>query len=128
RTATKSAASFTPRSTSPARTLLGSKASCQTGVGLSRAAASLHAHASVTGPTHRFTKNNFAIRRANRNAVIRAEIEVNEPVRTATVIQKIALLGDYLPRKCGIATFTSDLLAAVAAEHPQSQCFAVPVN
>ncbi len=43
-------------------------------------------------------------------------------------IRKIAFLGDYLPRKCGIATFTSDLLTSVAAEHPQSQCFAVPVN
>jgi len=43
-------------------------------------------------------------------------------------IQKIAFLGDYLPRKCGIATFTSDLLVAVAEEHPRSQCFAVPVN
>ena len=43
-------------------------------------------------------------------------------------IRKIAFLGDYLPRKCGIATFTSDLLAAVAGEHPQSECFAVPVN
>jgi len=31
-----------------------------------------------------------------------------------TSIRKIAFLGDYLPRKCGIATFTSDLLAAVA--------------
>src|SRR5512147_1604021 len=43
-------------------------------------------------------------------------------------IRRIAFLGDYLPRKCGIATFTSDLLAAVAAEHPQCECFAVPVN
>ena len=43
-------------------------------------------------------------------------------------IRKIAFLGDYLPRKCGIATFTSDLLTSVATEHPQSQCFAVPVN
>ena len=43
-------------------------------------------------------------------------------------IQKIAFLGDHLPRKCGIATFTSDLLAAVAAEYPERQCFAVPVN
>ena len=43
-------------------------------------------------------------------------------------IRKIAFLGDYLPRKCGIATFTSDLLAAVAAEHAQCECFAVPVN
>ncbi|MBI3853124.1 MAG: glycosyltransferase family 4 protein [Verrucomicrobia bacterium] len=49
-------------------------------------------------------------------------------VETASEIRKIAFLGDYLPRKCGIATFTSDLLSAVAAEHPQSQCFAVPVN
>jgi len=40
----------------------------------------------------------------------------------------IAFLGDYLPRKCGIATFTSDLLEAVAERHPQSRCFAVPVN
>ena len=43
-------------------------------------------------------------------------------------IQKIAFLGDYLPRKCGIATFTTDLLTAVASEHPESRCFAVAVN
>jgi glycosyltransferase involved in cell wall biosynthesis len=43
-------------------------------------------------------------------------------------IQKIAFLGDYLPRKCGIATFTSDVLSALAGKHPQSECFAVPVN
>jgi glycosyltransferase involved in cell wall biosynthesis len=49
-------------------------------------------------------------------------------VEISSEIRKIAFLGDYLPRKCGIATFTSDLLSAVAQEHPQSQCFAVPVN
>lgn len=43
-------------------------------------------------------------------------------------IRRIAFLGDYLPRKCGIATFTSDLLTAVATEYPRAQCFAVPVN
>jgi glycosyltransferase involved in cell wall biosynthesis len=43
-------------------------------------------------------------------------------------VRKIAFVGDYLPRKCGIATFTSDLLAAVAASHPESQCFSVSVN
>src|SRR6202171_4505080 len=42
--------------------------------------------------------------------------------------RKIAFVGDHLPRKCGIATFTSDLLAAVASAHPQSQCLAVSVN
>jgi glycosyltransferase involved in cell wall biosynthesis len=49
-------------------------------------------------------------------------------VETESKIRRVAFLGDYLPRKCGIATFTTDLLAAVAAEHPQCQCFAVPVN
>src|SRR2546427_469828 len=43
-------------------------------------------------------------------------------------VRKIAFVGDHLPRKCGIATFTSDLLAAVAAAHPQSQCLSVSVN
>jgi hypothetical protein len=33
-----------------------------------------------------------------------------------------------LPRKCGIATFTSDRLAAVASAHPQGQCLAVSAN
>jgi glycosyltransferase involved in cell wall biosynthesis len=49
-------------------------------------------------------------------------------VNIASKVRTIAFLGDYLPRKCGIATFTSDLLGAVAARHPQSRCFAVPVN
>ena len=47
---------------------------------------------------------------------------------TTSRIHKVAFIGDYLPRKCGIAAFTSDLLAAVASGHPELQCFAVPVN
>ena len=43
-------------------------------------------------------------------------------------VKKIAFIGDHLPRKCGIATFTTDLLAAVADAHPRTQCFAVSVN
>jgi glycosyltransferase involved in cell wall biosynthesis len=49
-------------------------------------------------------------------------------VETAAAARTIAFLGDYLPRKCGIATFTSDLLGAVAAHQPQNHCFSVPVN
>src|ERR1051325_3603058 len=45
-----------------------------------------------------------------------------------SAIRKIAFLGDYLPRKCGIATFTSDLRCAVAAEFLELQCLVVPVN
>jgi glycosyltransferase involved in cell wall biosynthesis len=45
-----------------------------------------------------------------------------------SVIHKVAFLGDYLPRKCGIATFTTDLRCAVAKEFPALQCLVVPVN
>jgi glycosyltransferase involved in cell wall biosynthesis len=46
----------------------------------------------------------------------------------ASAIRKVAFLGDYLPRKCGIATFTTDLRCAVAKEFPALQCLVVPVN
>jgi glycosyltransferase involved in cell wall biosynthesis len=41
---------------------------------------------------------------------------------------RIAFIGNYLPRQCGIATFTTDLCEAVAAEHPGTTCIALPVN
>ena len=43
-------------------------------------------------------------------------------------IRKIAFVADHLPRKCGIATFTTDLLAAVQTARPSSECLAVSVN
>jgi glycosyltransferase involved in cell wall biosynthesis len=49
-------------------------------------------------------------------------------MKPTPAISKIAFLGDYLPRKCGIATFTTDLRCAVAAEFPAVQCLVVPVN
>src|ERR1043166_485259 len=43
-------------------------------------------------------------------------------------IRKVVFLGDYLPRKCGIATCTTDLRCAMAAAFPAIQCPVVPVN
>ncbi|MDO8700095.1 MAG: glycosyltransferase family 4 protein [Deltaproteobacteria bacterium] len=43
-------------------------------------------------------------------------------------IKRIAFIGNYLPRQCGIATFTTDLCEAIAAEHSGTTCIAVPVN
>lgn len=40
----------------------------------------------------------------------------------------IVLIGNYLPRKCGIATFTTDLLTALAAEVPDAHCWAIAMN
>lgn len=43
-------------------------------------------------------------------------------------IRKIAFVGDYLPRKCGIATFTHDMHGSVARRFPDTECFVVPVT
>jgi glycosyltransferase involved in cell wall biosynthesis len=41
---------------------------------------------------------------------------------------RIAVIGNYLPRQCGIATFTADLCAAIAAECGAAKLMALPVN
>ena len=38
-------------------------------------------------------------------------------------LQRIAFIGGYVPRRCGIATFTHDLFEAVAAASPATDCF-----
>ncbi len=46
----------------------------------------------------------------------------------AALPERIAFLGGYEPRLCGIATFTTDICEAVAAATPASECFAGAVN
>jgi glycosyltransferase involved in cell wall biosynthesis len=41
---------------------------------------------------------------------------------------RIAFVGNYLPRQCGIATFTTDLCNALATEYGSERLFAIPVN
>jgi len=43
-------------------------------------------------------------------------------------VRQIAFLGNYLPRRCGIATFTTDLAAAISAEFPALGCEVVAMN
>ncbi|MBI3131420.1 MAG: glycosyltransferase family 4 protein [Acidobacteria bacterium] len=42
--------------------------------------------------------------------------------------RRIAFLGNYTPRQCGIATFTRDLCEAVATAEPQGECLAVAMD
>jgi glycosyltransferase involved in cell wall biosynthesis len=49
-------------------------------------------------------------------------------MQTSCEIRRLAFLGDYVPRRCGIATFTADLYESVATQFPGSRCFVVPVN
>jgi glycosyltransferase involved in cell wall biosynthesis len=44
------------------------------------------------------------------------------------VFSRIAFVGNYLPRQCGIATFTTDLCEAVAKTYPDVDCIALAIN
>jgi glycosyltransferase involved in cell wall biosynthesis len=45
-----------------------------------------------------------------------------------SIIKRVAFIGNYLPRQCGIATFTTDLCEAIADEYQGTSCIALPVN
>ena len=45
-----------------------------------------------------------------------------------TLPKRIAIIGNYLPRRCGIATFTTDLCDALHAEYGATELLALPVN
>jgi glycosyltransferase involved in cell wall biosynthesis len=48
--------------------------------------------------------------------------------RSLPLPTRIAFVGNYLPRQCGIATFTTDLCTALATEYGSERLFAIPVN
>ena len=57
-----------------------------------------------------------------------------KPSRSMLTLQRpmlpsrVAMIGNYLPRKCGIATFTTDLCDAIHAEYRGTELLALPVN
>jgi glycosyltransferase involved in cell wall biosynthesis len=64
-----------------------------------------------------------------------SSLTVEEETPTLTTAQprralpsRVAIVGNYLPRKCGIATFTTDLCDAIHAEYGATELLALPVN
>lgn len=47
---------------------------------------------------------------------------------THSTINRLAFIGNYLPRQCGIATFTTDLCEAIAAEYHDTACIALATS
>ena len=41
---------------------------------------------------------------------------------------RFALVCDYLPRRCGVATFSHDVCQALTSQPPGSECLVLPVN
>ena len=51
------------------------------------------------------------------------------PLRSSPSLpSRIAVIGNYLPRQCGIATFTTDLTDAISDQYGTAQLLVVPVN
>jgi len=62
---------------------------------------------------------------------IRLDEKVVSPICLApppALPNRIAVVGNYLPRHCGIATFTTDLCDAIHAEYGTTELLALPVN
>ncbi len=53
---------------------------------------------------------------------------MSDPLRTGDAVHNVALLGNALPRHCGIATFTTDLRDALSEEGLGLQCGIVAMN
>ena len=43
-------------------------------------------------------------------------------------VRKVAVIGNYLPRQCGLATFTTDMVEAISSVSPDISCFAIAMN
>jgi glycosyltransferase involved in cell wall biosynthesis len=48
--------------------------------------------------------------------------------RRSAGVEKIAMIGNHLPRRCGIATFTTDLSSALAEERGGAECVVLAMN
>jgi glycosyltransferase involved in cell wall biosynthesis len=61
--------------------------------------------------------------------LVEAASETRLPSNIRTLLpSRVAILGNYLPRQCGIATFTTDLCDAISAEYGATELLALPVN
>jgi len=52
----------------------------------------------------------------------------SKPKLKLSLPSRVAVIGNYLPRQCGIATFTTDLCAAISGEYGTARLLALPVN
>src|SRR5580704_12840310 len=61
--------------------------------------------------------------------IVEERLAIRMPAPALPVLpNRVAFVGNYLPRKCGIATFTTDLCDAIHAEFGAIELLALPVN
>src|SRR5438128_9600758 len=50
------------------------------------------------------------------------QLKVISPPSPVCVVNRVAMIGNFPPRRCGIATFTADLRSALLAARPSLEC------
>src|SRR3984893_8514030 len=64
-----------------------------------------------------------------QSLVLEEKTSTQTPVPARPALpNRIAIVGNYLPRRCGIATFTTDLCDAIHSEYGATELLALPVN
>jgi glycosyltransferase involved in cell wall biosynthesis len=71
--------------------------------------------------------NDWSGQRYDR-ACARMTMREKEELVQKSQIRKIAVIGTYMPRQCGVATFTTDFCEALSAQYPDTAICAIPVN
>jgi glycosyltransferase involved in cell wall biosynthesis len=60
--------------------------------------------------------------------VVEEKVSLTPVPQRVVLPSRIAVVGNYPPRRCGIATFTADLCDAIHAEYGVTELLALPVN
>lgn len=60
--------------------------------------------------------------------VVTPPVPCGDGAPAASRLKRVAVVGNYLPRQCGIATFTTHLCEALADAAPELTVIAIPVN
>src|SRR5665213_216382 len=58
----------------------------------------------------------------------RTNPDTDAAVQALPLPTRLAFIGNYLPRQCGLATFTTDLCNAIATKYGDERLFAICVN
>jgi hypothetical protein len=54
---------------------------------------------------------------------------LNTPIRVGiNAPARVGIIGTYIPRRCGIATFSADLLGAMKEEAPETEFWSIAMN
>jgi glycosyltransferase involved in cell wall biosynthesis len=86
------------------------------------------ARQSPSGQTPPQPRSERPLAREGARAQLRRFPSLAAQTTLTTSLHRIAMLGNHLPRQCGIATFTTDLSQAISTRFPELDCFVLAMT